>query len=215
MKNKKILGVINCPVAKETLFKNKHQGVTEYLSKKTGNLGKETMLIFNKKLSVSPLTTHVQLKEINKKIKKYKIINNIKNINNFYRKNFNKKPVIGVLGLNPHNYYPSNQKNESEIIKSAIKAVKKIKIKVIGPISPDTSFMLYKKYGLDVIVGMYHDQVLTPFKALFAYDAINITLGLPYIRISPDHGVAENIMSKKIANPRSLIECINFFKHVK
>ena len=62
---------------------------------------------------------------------------------------------------------------------------------------------------------MYHDQVLTPFKALFKYNAINITLGLPYIRISPDHGTAENILGKKIANPQSLIESIKFFNHIK
>ena len=86
---------------------------------------------------------------------------------------------------------------------------------MVGPISPDTSFMLYKKYKFDVIFGMYHDQVLTPFKSLFKYDAINITLGLPYIRISPDHGVAEDIVGKKIANPRSLIESIKFFNYIK
>ena len=62
---------------------------------------------------------------------------------------------------------------------------------------------------------MYHDQVLSPFKALFKYEAINITLGLPYIRISPDHGVAENIVGKKVANPKSLIESIKFFNYIK
>ena len=75
--------------------------------------------------------------------------------------------------------------------------------------------MLFKRYKLDVILGMYHDQVLSPFKALFKYNAINITLGLPYIRISPDHGVAENIIGKNIANPRSLIESIKFFNYIK
>ena len=85
----------------------------------------------------------------------------------------------------------------------------------MGPIQPDTSFLLYKIYKFDVILGMYHDQVLSPFKALFKYDAINITLGLPYIRISPDHGVAENIVGKNIANPKSLIESIKFFNYIK
>ena len=75
--------------------------------------------------------------------------------------------------------------------------------------------MLFKKYKLDVIFGMYHDQVLSPLKALFGHDAINITLGLPYIRISPDHGVAENIIGKNIANPKSLIESIKFFNYIK
>ena len=62
---------------------------------------------------------------------------------------------------------------------------------------------------------MYHDQVLTPFKALFNFNAINVTLGLPYVRVSPDHGVAENIKGKMIANPSSLIESIKFFKNIK
>ena len=215
LKNKRILGFINCPIAKEFLFKNKHQGITEFLSKKMGKYEKETMLIYNKKLSVSPLTTHIRLKDVSSKIKKSKILNNVNLIYNFFKRNFNKKPNIGILGLNPHNYSPMRKIDESKIILSAIRTIKKSKIKVMGPISPDTSFMLFKKYKLDVIIGMYHDQVLTPFKTLFKYDAINITLGLPCIRVSPDHGVAENIMGKKIANPKSLIECIKFFNHIK
>ena len=75
--------------------------------------------------------------------------------------------------------------------------------------------MISKRYNFDVIVGMYHDQVLTPFKALYNFKAINITLGLPYIRISPDHGVGQDIMGKKIANPDSLIESIKFFNCIK
>ena len=215
LKNKRILGLINCPIAKESLFKNKHQGITEFLSKKMGKHEKETMLIYNKKLSVSPLTTHILLKDVSNKIKKSKILNNVNLINNFFKRNFNKKPNIGILGLNPHNYYSMKKIDESKVILSAIRTIKKSKIKVMGPISPDTSFMFFKKYKLDVIIGMYHDQVLTPFKTLFKYDAINITLGLPCIRVTPDHGVAENIMGKKIANPKSLIECIKFFNHIK
>ena len=92
--------------------------------------------------------------------------------------------------------------------------IKKSKINVIGPVSPDTSFSFFEKNKVDVIVGMYHDQVLAPFKTLFKFDAINITLGLPYIRISPDHGVAENLMGKNISNPKSLIESIKFFNYI-
>ena len=215
IKNKKILGFINCPIAKEFLFKNKQQGITEFLAKKENLKDNEVMLIFNRKLSVSPLTTHIPFSQINKKITKSKIIRKVKIIDNFYKKTFSKKPNIGVLGLNPHNFTSTKKKEEKDIISPAIKALKKLKIKVIGPLSPDTSFMISKRYNLDVILGMYHDQVLTPFKALFKYDAINITLGLPYFRISPDHGIAKNIIGKKIANPKSLIESIKFFNYVK
>ena len=107
------------------------------------------------------------------------------------------------------------ESEEEKIIFPAIKKIKKNRIKVIGPVSPDASFLLFKKYKFDVIFGMYHDQVLTTFKTLFKYDAINITLGLPYIRISPDHGTAENITGKGVANPKSLIESIKFFSHIK
>ena len=99
---------------------------------------------------------------------------------------------------------------EKTIISKAIKDLIRYKVNVIGPISPDTSFMNYKKNKIDVIFGMYHDQVLTGLKALYDFDAINITLGLPFIRISPDHGTAFNIVGKKTANPKSLISSIRF-----
>ena len=86
--------------------------------------------------------------------------------------------------------------------------------KVVGPVPADSSFVNFKRNNFDVIVGMYHDQVLTPFKTLYNYDAINITLGLPCIRVSPDHGVAENIVSKRISNPQSLIQAIKFFNNI-
>jgi 4-hydroxythreonine-4-phosphate dehydrogenase len=86
---------------------------------------------------------------------------------------------------------------------------------VSGPIPTDSSFMYHNRKKFDVIVGMYHDQVLTPFKAIYNYKAINITLGLPFIRISPDHGVARDIVGKKIADPTSMIESIKFFNNIK
>jgi len=196
------------------LFKKKHQGITEFLSKKFNVNGKEVMLIFNPKLSVSPITTHIPLDKVKSQIKKSKIIKKVKVIDAFYRKNFKKKPNIAILGLNPHNFSPSNKSVEKKIIYSAVKSLIKSKIKVTGPVSTDSSFVNIKKFKYDVIVGMYHDQVLTPFKALFNYKAINITLGLPFLRISPDHGVAEDITGKKIANPESLIESIKFFNNI-
>ena len=212
--SKKIIGFINCPISKEFLFKKKHQGITEFLSKKSGKNGNEVMLIYNKKLSVAPITTHIPLNQVSSKIKKSKIIKKVKIINNFYKKIFNKKPNFAILGLNPHNFSSSKKSEEKRIINKAIKSLTESKIKVSGPIPADSSFIIFKKYKFDVIIGMYHDQVLTPFKALYNYNAINITLGLPYIRISPDHGVAENIIGKKIANPKSLIESIKFFNYI-
>ena len=212
VKDKKILGFINCPISKEYLFKNKHQGVTEFLSKKLNKKkNNEVMLIYNKKLSVSPITTHIPLNQVSKKINQYKIVEKVKIINNFYKKFLNKKPNFAILGLNPHNFSISKKSEEKKIINKAIKSLVKLKINAKGPVAPDSSFVIFKKYKFDVIIGMYHDQVLSPFKALYNFFAINITLGLPYIRISPDHGIAEDIVGKKIANPNSLIESIKFF----
>ena len=96
---------------------------------------------------------------------------------------------------------------------NTIKRLKKLKINLHGPFSADTIFINdYKKF--DVIVGMYHDQVLSPFKALFQYDAINMTLGLSYLRVSPDHGIASNLIKKNKASSESLQKCFDFFKNL-
>ena len=214
IKNKKIFGLINCPIAKEKLFHKKYQGVTEFISNKFKSKDQEVMLLYNNNLSVSPLTTHIPVNKISKNITKKKIINNIKTINKFYKKNFRIKPKFGVLGLNPHNFSGSNYSEENAIIRPSIKTLKKLNINVIGPISPDSSFVYFKKYNVDVIIGMYHDQVLSPFKALYRHDAINVTLGLPCVRVSPDHGVGEDIMGKNKADPTSLILSANFFNKI-
>jgi len=212
---KKILGIINCPVSKEFLFKKKHQGITEYLSEKENKKDNGVMLIYNRKLSVSPITTHIPIDQVSKKIKKKKIIDKIKIINVFFKKYLLKKPNFALLGLNPHNYYSSKKSKIKKDIIAAVKILKKLKINIKGPVSSDTSFMSFNKHKYDIIIGMYHDQVLSPFKALYNFKAINITLGLPYIRISPDHGVAQDIVGKKKAYADSLIESIKFFNFIK
>ena len=98
-----------------------------------------------------------------------------------------------------------------KVIIPTIKKLKKSKINLYGPFSSDTIFINdYKNF--DVIIGIYHDQVLSPFKALFKYDAINITLGLSYLRASPDHGIASNLIKKNKASSESLQNCFDFFK---
>jgi 4-hydroxythreonine-4-phosphate dehydrogenase len=88
--------------------------------------------------------------------------------------------------------------------------LKKKKYNIYGPFPADTIFLQANRKQFDVIVGMYHDQVLTPLKTIFEYDAINITLGLPFIRVSPDHGPNEKMLGKNISNPLSLIKAISF-----
>ena len=214
VRNKKIKGFINCPINKLETFGNKTIGITEFLAKKEKILGREAMLIYNKKLAVSPITTHIQVKKISRTLNKKLIINKLVTIDKFYKKTFNKKPSIGLLGLNPHNYELRDNSEERKIIIPAIKKLKKLKVKIRGPLSGDTSFINFKKEKFDILVGMYHDQVLSPFKTLFKYNAINITLGLPYVRVSPDHGTGQDIIKKNKANPESLIESVKFFNKI-
>ena len=205
---KEVKGIINCAIDKKLLKKNGF-GVTEYLATKCKiKNNKEVMLIKNKKLAIAPITTHINVKQISKNISA-KIVNKAKIIEKWYKDIFSFKPKIGILGLNPHNAELRRNSEEVKIIIPAIKKLKKSGIKVSGPLVSDTLFISnYKNF--DVVIGMFHDQVLTPFKALFKFNAINITLGLKYLRVSPDHGTATNMIGKNKSNPESLIECINF-----
>ena len=211
---REILGIINCAINK-TLLSNKNIGVTEYLAKKCNlKRNSEVMLIGNDKLFVCPITTHLNLKDVSRKINKKIIIHKVKLINSFYKKIYKIKPRIGILGLNPHN---AELRNNSEEIKEIFPAVKHLiskGIKINGPLVSDTIFINdYKKY--DVIVGMYHDQVLAPFKTLYKFNAINITLGLSYLRVTPDHGTAVDLILKNKANPESLERCVKYLKKFK
>ena len=209
----KIKGFINAPINK-TVFNNKYLGVTEYLAAKNNIKDQEVMLIHNNKLSVVPLTTHLEIKNITNKIKFSLIKTKILILNKYYFQLFKKKPRIAILGLNPHNSENRASSIENKIITPAVNRLKKLNINIKGPFPADTAFVDQDKNIYDVIVGMYHDQVLTPFKTLYKYDAINITLGLNYLRISPDHGIAKNIIGLNKANPQSLISAINFFKKI-
>ena len=208
---KNVAGIINCAINKNLLGK-KGIGVTEYLSKKCNlKTNSGVMLIKNSQLAVSPLTTHLNLSQVSKQIKKDLITKKVITINDWYKSKLRKKPKIAILGLNPHNAEFRKNSEEIKIIIPAIKILKKKGINLTGPLVADTIFINdYQKY--DVIVGMYHDQVLAPFKGLYKYDAINITLGLRYLRLSPDHGTAFNLIKKNKASPLSLIRCLEFIK---
>tara|TARA_B100000787_G_scaffold15873_1_gene11254 strand:- start:141 stop:1106 length:966 start_codon:yes stop_codon:yes gene_type:complete len=210
LKSNKFSGLINGPISKKNFLKDRYLGITEYLAEKTNRKNKAVMLIYNKKLSVSPITTHLPLKEVHKHITKKKIINQVKSINKFYLEKFKLKPNIAITGLNPHCESNYKTSEEERIIIPAIKYLIKKKYKVHGPFAADTVFLRDQYNNYDVIIGMYHDQVLAPIKTLFHFDAINITIGLPFIRISPDHGPNEKMLGKNLSDPKSLIEALKF-----
>ena len=208
IKKNNIHKFINGPISKKQFLKNKFLGITEYISEKFQ--AKNTcMLIYNETLSVCPITTHLPLKLVSKKINKKIILKNVSLVNNFYEKKFNIKPRIAILGLNPHCESVHKYNEDEKIIKPTIKYLKN-KYNVSGPYPADTIFLKNNRKKFDIIIGMYHDQVLTPLKTLFEYDAINITLGLPFIRVSPDHGPNETMLGKNLSNPLSLSRAIKF-----
>jgi 4-hydroxythreonine-4-phosphate dehydrogenase len=200
---------INGPINKSKFLDKKFPGITEYVSKNFKKQ-KTAMLIYNKKLSVCPVTTHLPLKTVTKKINFKLIKEKTLLINDFYIKNFDYRPKIAVTGLNPHCESILKFNEDRKILMPAIKSLQKLNIKISGPFPADTIFLKRNREKYDVIIGMYHDQVLSPFKTLFEYDAINITLGLPFLRISPDHGPNEKMFGKNKSNPSSLINCLKF-----
>ena len=211
VKNIKCAGIINGPISKRTFLRGRYNGITEYLGKKIG-VKDTVMLIYNQKLSVSPLTTHIPISKVSNKIKKKTIISKVKKINEFYQKVLKKKPKIAITGLNPHCESFGSENKEKEEIIPAIKHLRKSKIHIEGPFASDTIFLKENSKKYDVIFGMYHDQVLGPMKTLYGFKAINITIGLPFLRISPDHGPNVLMLGKNKSDPMSLVESIRFLE---
>ena len=204
---------LNGPISKKKFLNKKFLGITEYISKKF-DVKKNAMLIYNDKLSVCPITTHLPLSSVAKNINRNLIIEKIKLVNDFYLRHFNLKPKIAVLGLNPHCESINKFNEDEEILKPVINYMKKLSFKVCGPYPADTIFLKNNRKKYDIILGMYHDQVLAPLKTLYEYDAINITLGLPFIRVSPDHGPNEKMVGKNLSNPLSLIKALKFLDKI-
>jgi len=204
---------VNGPISKKYFLNKNDLGITEYLAKRTKSR-KYAMLIYNEELSVCPLTTHLPLKQVSKSITKKMIIEKVELINKFFKRYIKRNPKIAITGLNPHCESKHSLNEEEKIIKPTIKYLSK-KYKIFGPYAADTIFLKVNRKKYDVILGMYHDQVLTPIKTLYEYDAFNITLGLPFIRISPDHGPNEKMVGKNLSNPQSLVKALTFLDKLK
>ena len=200
---------INGPINKKQFLQKKFLGITEFISNKF-NKKKTAMLIYSKDLSICPITTHLPLKFVSKNINKKMIFEKTKLLNDFYKNQIGFKPKIAVTGLNPHCESVSKYDEDNKIIFPAIKKLKRMGYRIDGPFPADTIFLKQNRVKYDVILGMYHDQVLAPFKTLKEYDAINITLGLPFFRLSPDHGPNKKMFKKNLSNPLSLIRAIEF-----
>ena len=206
--------LINGPISKKSFLKKKYLGITEYLTTKTKSKN-TVMLIYNNNMSVSPLTTHIPIKDVARSITKRKIRMNIIQISKFYKKYFNIKICIGVLGLNPHCETIDKFNEDEKIIRPAIKYLKNKGINVNGPFSADTFFLKKNIVKYDFVLGMYHDQVLTPIKTIYEFNAINITVGLPFLRISPDHGPNVKMLGQNKSDPSSFFFAMKFIDKIK
>ena len=208
LKNKKI-GLVTGPIQKSNIieggFKD-FQGHTEWIKKQTKS--KEVvMLLAAKNVKVALATTHIPLADVSKNIQKSKLIEIIKILNFGLKNNFKiKHPRIKVLGLNPHagdGGYIGHE--EEEILKPFVNSSKE---NVHGPISADTAFIEKNIKKYDVFLAMYHDQGLPVIKSMGFGNTLNVTLGLPFIRISVDHGTAYEIAGKNKADFSSMDEAL-------
>lgn len=211
LKNKQIDVLVTAPVNKKHIHSTNFPfaGHTEYLMEYFGQK-ENLMFLVSNELRVGLVTNHVPIKEVASKITKEKILHKIKLMNKSLIEDFGiDKPRIAVLSLNPHAGDNGIIGNEDEtIILPAVQEAKNENMIVFGPYPADGFFGSCNYTKFDAILAMYHDQGLIPFKYIAASDGINFTAGLPIVRTSPDHGTAEDIVGKGIADESSFRNAI-------
>ena len=211
--NKNAYALVTNPINKFIIMDSndfKFNGHTEYLGHLSKLKKQPVMMLESDKLKVVPLTTHIPISFVPKQLNTNMIVNKIHVLNEELTKIYKiENPKIYISGLNPHSGDGGKVgKEELTIIIPAIKKLKQLGLNVEGPFSGDALFQKRIITNCDVAVCMYHDQALIPIKALYSGEIINITLGLDFIRTSPDHGTALDIAGKRKADPKSLILAI-------
>ena len=217
--NKICIGIITLPLRKD-LIKNKIDknfiGQTEFFQ----NIDKKdsvNMILFHKKIIVSPLTTHIEVKKISKIISNKKFLyKQIVSLYNSLKFDFMiNKPKIIISGFNPHSGENGNIGKEE--IKSLIPVIKKLKkngISIYGPFSADSILVKENLKNYDCFVFMFHDQALIPFKYISQFSGVNYTSNLKIIRTSPDHGTAYNLVGTNKITDKSFINCFKLVKKI-
>ncbi|MBI5400077.1 4-hydroxythreonine-4-phosphate dehydrogenase PdxA [Candidatus Saganbacteria bacterium] len=198
------------PINKAALAKAgfAYEGHTEILARQT-KAKRHAMMFVSPAIWVMLATIHVPLAEVSKNLDRKKILDAIKLAHETLRKLLGKKPRIGVAGLNPHageNGLCGTE--EVKIIGPAVAEAKKLGLNVKGPLPPDTIFHMAHIGLFDIVLAMYHDQGLIPLKLLSFNKSVNVTVGLPILRTSVDHGTGFDIAGLGIADPSSMIEAI-------
>jgi len=208
----RVEGIVTAPLSKESLHLAgyNYPGQTEILAEKT-DARDYGMLMVSDDFRMLLLTTHIPLSQVPQTITEELIIRKVSLLNKTLKEIFKiENPRILLLGVNPHAGEGGLMGNEEkEKILPAIEKLRKEGIAVDGPVPPDTFFM---EKGFDAYVAMYHDQGMIPFKLLFFHSGVNMTIGLPFVRTSPDHGTAFDIAGRCIADHRSMLAAIKLCK---
>ena len=205
--------VVTAPVSKTQLYKIgfRYPGQTEFVSERCG-IARENavMMLAGPTLRVVPMTTHIALKDVPEQLTKSLVMACARAAHKAMTRNFGiEKPRIAVAGLNPHAGESGNLGHEEQrIMQPAIDQLRQQGMDITDPLPADTMFHEEARIKFDVALCPYHDQALIPLKTLHFFDGVNITLGLPIVRTSPDHGTAFNIAGQDIADPRSMIAAI-------
>lgn len=209
-------GVVTCPIAKSVLYEAgfAHPGHTEYLAALAAAPGEaaplSVMMLWSEGLAVVPVTVHIALAEVPAALTRERILATARIVDHDLRTRFGvARPRLALAGLNPHaGEAGAMGREEIETIAPAIAALRAEGIDATGPHPADTLFHARARARYDAALAMYHDQALVPIKTIAFDEAVNVTLGLPFVRTSPDHGTAFDIAGKGIARPDSLIAAI-------
>ncbi|QND50072.1 4-hydroxythreonine-4-phosphate dehydrogenase PdxA [Rhizobium lusitanum] len=214
--------VVTNPIAKSVLYDAGFgfPGHTEFLAdlatRATGKPVLPVMLLAGPKLRAIPVTIHIPLKDVPQALTLDLIVETCRITDHDLRTRFGiAKPRLAVAGLNPHaGENGAIGKEDEEIIRPAIELLRKEGIDAFGPLPADTMFHDDARRRYDVAICMYHDQALIPAKALGFDDSVNVTLGLPFVRTSPDHGTAFGIAGKGVAKEDSLVAALRLASEI-
>jgi 4-hydroxythreonine-4-phosphate dehydrogenase len=205
-------GVVTNPISKAVLKASgfAYPGHTEFLAALTGTEGGEVMMLASPALRVVPVTIHISLRQALAMLSTERIVSVARIAHAALRRDFAiAAPRLAIAGLNPHAGEAGHMGDEEiRIIQPAIDALRAEGMFVTGPHPPDTLFTEAARAQYDVAICQYHDQALIPLKTLDMWGGVNITLGLPIVRTSPDHGTAFDIAASGVAAPDSLIAAL-------
>jgi 4-hydroxythreonine-4-phosphate dehydrogenase len=204
--------VVTNPINKDALYRAgfRHPGHTEYLAELAGTGRSAVMMLAGPELRVVPVTIHLALRQAIEQLSTAAIVHAGRVTNEALIRDFGiPRPVLAVAGLNPHaGEAGALGREDIDLIAPAIAELHALGIDARGPLAADTMFHAEARRGYDAALCMYHDQALIPVKTLDFHGTVNVTLGLPFIRTSPDHGTAFDIAGKGVARPDSLIAAL-------